>query len=50
MAENVSVAVIVIAGVILACQVWYWKGRRDGLRAAKRILEKHSNRREENDT
>ena len=43
MAENITVAVIIIAGVILACNAWYLQGKIDGLKEARRIVEKHFN-------
>lgn len=39
MAENITVAVIIIAGVILACNAWYLQGKIDGLKEAQRILD-----------
>lgn len=46
MAENITVAVIIIAGVILACNAWYLQGKIDGLKEARRIVEKHFNGKE----
>ena len=39
MADNLFVAVLLIAGVILACNAWYLQGKIDGLREAQRILD-----------
>ena len=39
MADNLFVAVLLIAGVIFACNAWYLQGKIDGLREAQRILD-----------
>ena len=39
MADNLFVAVLLIAGVIFACNAWYLHGKIDGLREAQRILD-----------
>lgn len=47
MAENITVAVIIIAGVILSCSAWYLQGKIDGLKEARRIVEKYFNGKEQ---
>lgn len=47
MAEIITVAVIIIAEVILACIAWYMQGKSDGLKEARRIVEKHFNGKEQ---
>ena len=39
MADNLFVAVLLIAGMILACNAWYLQGKIDGLKEAQRILD-----------
>lgn len=47
MAENITVAVIIIAEVITACIAWYMQGKIDGLKESRRIVEKHFNGKEQ---
>ena len=47
MAEMITLAVIIIVVQILARIVWYLQGMTDGLKKARRIVEKQCNGKEQ---